>query len=338
MFRWILDDTRALIADIRSLAQRLSTRWHWFGRRSARRWDQASADFENVRRSVESRRRMCSSCRALIPADARVCPECGETPGRPVSSGLTRVLENMLPGVVSVSSVILTLNLIGYGLSLFIYSELAGGGLPPPQRGYAWDISLIALGANVPELVAQGEAWRLLTSVFLHGGLLHVFMNCWALLAVGPLVEEMYGARRFILIYVVTGVGGSLASFLWHFGQPSVGIGASGAIFGLIGVASVWGWRRGGRLGEGIRGQMVQWAIYGLAMGFLFRFDNAAHLGGLVAGALLGLAIPGGEPREKATTLAWEVAAWGCGLLVVGSFAMAVVRYEPTLRMLVNPL
>src|SRR5262249_20692452 len=118
MFRWIFDDTRALMADLRSLGRRISTRWQWMRLRSRQRVDTAAAELENVRRSAGTRTRMCTACRALIPVDSRACPECGEIPGRRVSYGAGRVLENMMPGLVSVTSVILTLNILLYGLSM----------------------------------------------------------------------------------------------------------------------------------------------------------------------------------------------------------------------------
>lgn len=273
---------------------------------------------------------MCAACRALIPAAARICPECGHSPGPRVSQGVARVIEGMMPGFVSVSSGILTANVLLYALSLFVWTHIHDV-LPSNAQGAAWNVALIAMGGNVPALVAEGEVWRLLTSVFLHGGLLHILFNSWALLTVGPLVEELYGARRFVVLYVVTGGCASLASALWRAGSWGPGIGASGALVGLIGVAAVWGWRRGGSLGEGIKGQMVQWAIYVLVLGFLFRFDNAAHIGGMVSGAFLGLVLGDrGSSRAKTEPL-WEVAAWVCGLACVGCFLMVGLGYDATL-------
>jgi len=330
MFRWIVDDTRALIADAKALFARLGTRWQWLRMRSRHRIEETAADLENVRRGAAVRTRMCRECRALIPVSARACPECGERPGRPVTRGFARVAEHMMPGFISASSSILTINIVLYALTHALSS-----GLDPHVTGRAgpWSITLIALGANVPVLVLSGEVWRLLTMVFLHGNLLHLLMNSWALFAVGPLVEELFGPRKFLFFYVATGICGSLASIWWRPGGMSVG--ASGAVFGLIGVAAVWGWRRGGRVGEGIKGQMVQWALYGLVMGFMIPgIDNAAHAGGLAAGAVLALMIGDGAPRSAAGARAWEAIAWICGLAVLGGFAMVALRYEAALRFL----
>src|SRR5687768_13810036 len=100
MLRWIVDDTRALIADLRTWGRRISSRWQWFRLRSRQRLDTAAADLENVRRGAESRTRMCGACRALIPVSAGRCPECGEYPGRAPTRGVARLLEHMMPVAV----------------------------------------------------------------------------------------------------------------------------------------------------------------------------------------------------------------------------------------------
>lgn len=340
MFRWILDDTRALIRDVRSVGRRLSSRWQWFRLRSRRRLDGAATGLENVRRSAEARTRMCSHCRALIPATARTCPECGEAPGRPVSRGLGRVLENMAPGIVSVTSVLLTLNMVVYVVCLLASARVQAS-LPSDVRSGAWVAVLDAIGANAPFLVGQGEIWRLLTYIFLHGNLLHLLMNSWALLAVGPFVEETHGPHRLLFLYLSTGAGAGFASFLWRGGAQGdmgPGVGASGSIFGLIGVAAVWGWRRGGSVGEGVRGMMMQWAIYGLVMGVLIRADNAAHLGGLVAGALLSPVVGEKDRVRGLPARLWEVVSWLCAIVIMASFAMVALRYEANLVLIVDYL
>ena len=335
MFRWILDDTRALIADLRALFRRLSTRLQWMRMTSKHRVDNAAAELENVRRSASTRTRMCTACRALIPINVRACPECGEVPGRRVSAGFSRVIDNMIPGAVSVTSVLLTLNMLFYALTLFIDQQLSSGG----WRGSSWNTALVALGANTPALALHGEPWRLATYIFLHGGLLHLLMNSWALLTVGPLVEELYGPSRYFLIYLATGVAGGLVSSLRNPGDWAPHIGASGAIFGLIGVAAVWGWRRGGSYGAGIRAQMVQWAIYGLAMGFLMPFiDNAAHIGGLLCGGLMGLLLGDAGTARGVPKRLWDITACACALGVAASFALVGMRYAEIIRTLsTNP-
>jgi len=333
MFRWIFDDTRALIRDVRRAFENLATRWRWFRIRSRQKLDRTAADLDNVRKSAAAATRMCRSCRALIAVDARVCPECGDAPGERASRGLMRVLENMMPGAMSVSAGLITTTLIAYGLQMMVWSHLQQE-FSAAQDGMAWYATTAALGANVPRLVFEGEVWRLLSSVFLHGGVLHLLFNMWALLTVGPLMEQIYGPRRLLAMYVITGIAASLTSAVWRAGSLGPGVGASGAICGLIGAAAAWGWQRGGRVGEGIKGQMVQWAIYVLVAGFVIGFDNAAHLGGLVSGGILGLVLRDGQPRSRAARAAWEAIAWLCALLIAGSFALVALHYGRTLQLI----
>jgi rhomboid protease GluP len=333
MFRWIIDDTRALLRDLRRACESFATRWRWFRIRSRQKLSRTAADLDNVRKSAAVPTRMCRSCRALIPVEARVCPECGDVPGERASRGAARVLENMVPGAMSVSAVLLTTTLIVYGLQMMVWNHLQRE-FTSAQGGMAWFATSLALGANAPGLVFAGELWRLLSSVFLHGGILHLLFNMWALLTVGPLMEQIYGPRRLLSMYVATGIAASFTSAVWRGGEAlGPGVGASGAICGLIGAAAAWGWRRGGRVGEGIKGQMVQWAIYVLVAGFLIGFDNAAHLGGLISGGILGLVMSDGPPRSAAARAAWGGAAWFCGLLIAASFAMVVLHYERTLQL-----
>jgi len=243
MFKWIIDDTRALIRDLRAALGNVAKRWRWFRIRSRQKIDKTAADLDNVRKSAGVATRMCRSCRALIPVDARVCPECGDAPGERVSRGFTRVLENMVPGAMSVSAGLLTTILIAYVLNLMVWNQLRD---VFPRGDMAWVASQWGLGANTG-LVFQGEFWRLLSNVFLHGGILHLLFNSWALLTVGPLMEEIFGPRRLLALYVATGIGSSLVSAVWRLGGPVYSVGASGAICGLIGAAAAWGWMRGGR-------------------------------------------------------------------------------------------
>lgn len=149
---------------------------------------------------------------------------------------------------------------------------------------------LVALGANERTAVLAGQSWRLLTSMFLHGGFLHLVLNAWALYQLGTLFESWLGSIRMLVTYFVTGIAGSLASIAWTQG-PSVG--ASGAIFGLLGALIAFLLRRRGELspaGKAILSQLVMWAVINVFFGFSTPgIDNAAHLGGCAAGFLLGL-------------------------------------------------
>ena len=156
-------------------------------------------------------------------------------------------------------------------------------------------------GANVGALTFSGEWWRLLTNVFVHGGLMHIAFNMWCLWNLGALCESLYGRWTYAAIYLICGVGASLASAAWHPYVPSVG--ASGAIFGLAGalIAAL-------KLGEfsvpraalsGTLRSLGAFVVYNLIFGFVLPgVDNTAHIGGLITGLIVGALIALIAPQQ----------------------------------------
>ena len=141
----------------------------------------------------------------------------------------------------------------------------------------------LGMGGLIPW--QEGRWWSFITATYLHGGILHIAFNMLWLRRIGPLVEELFGASRFWIIYTLSGLFGALASF-WS--GTFLFVGASGSIFGLLGALIYYGRSRGGVFGSSIFRQMGLWA----AIGFLFGLtmpgvDNWSHLGGFVAGLLL---------------------------------------------------
>jgi len=180
------------------------------------------------------------------------------------------------------------------------------------------------LGACRPYWLMQGQWWRLVMPIFLHGGVLHIAMNSWVLMDVGPKVEEVYGSARYLFLYVLTGIAGFLASAtMGHFS-----IGASGALMGLIGLMLAITTRRGGAHMQMLRGQLLRWVAYILVIGFVFRgIDNAGHLGGLAAGFLLGRLMADREPATLAERQRAYALGWLAGLVVVASFVFMLLHY-----------
>ena len=171
-------------------------------------------------------------------------------------------------------------------------------------HAYESDDAMVAMGAIVPGLVQRGELWRLIASMFLHGGWLHWLANSWALYQLGTLYEVLFGSKRFALVYFATGICAGIASSLYNHG-PAVG--ASGAVFGIMG-AFIFSIRRSPLYrhqpwSRGLIGQLVFWIVVNIAIGYSLPFiDNVAHIGGLVSGLLLGLIphrIPPPPPRES---------------------------------------
>ncbi|HBL30403.1 MAG TPA: rhomboid family intramembrane serine protease [Acidobacteria bacterium] len=154
---------------------------------------------------------------------------------------------------------------------------------------------LLALGANHPESVlGAGQWWRLVASMFLHIGIVHLLLNGWALFQLGGLFESVMGSFALLLVYFVSGVAGSLAS-LWWMQPQGLSAGASGAIFGVLGALIGFLFRHRDRLTPAARSllsQLLGWAGINVVFGFITPgIDNAAHLGGCAAGLLLGLVL-----------------------------------------------
>jgi len=157
--------------------------------------------------------------------------------------------------------------------------------------------------------LAAGEWWRLVSPVLVHANLLHLLFNMYALWIFGPLVEQLYGSGRFLLMFVCTAAAGSVASYLFTGPAPSVG--ASGAIFGLLGVLlAVSRVHRPvmDRRARAIMGQIGFIIVLNLLLGFglMANVDNAAHVGGLLAGLWLGFVLP--PVRVETLASYWRVA------------------------------
>jgi rhomboid protease GluP len=153
---------------------------------------------------------------------------------------------------------------------------------------------LLLWGANHLPLTVH-QPWRLITATFLHGGLIHIAFNMWVLWDTGRLAERFYGNGQFVLIYFVAGLAGSIAS-LFFSARTGVSVGASGAIFGVVGCLLAAIFTKSSKLPPGLmasmRSSMLMFIAYSMVMGFVVGFiDNAAHIGGLIGGFLMGIVL-----------------------------------------------
>jgi rhomboid protease GluP len=230
--------------------------------------------------------------------------------------------------------------LLAINILLWLAMTAAGGSTNPAV--------LIRFGAKANVLIAQGQVWRLLTSIFLHIGPMHLFFNSYALYVLGIEVERVYGSARFLLIYLLAGLYGSLLSFA--FG-PNLSAGASGAIFGLLGVMVAYFRRHRETFGE--RGRQRLFSLLGVAgfnlvLGFTVPgIDNLAHLGGLVSGAALGWVLapeyqvqvderglPYVADRTSLRSRWWVVAL--AILLLMGGTSAAIAARQGSASVLIN--
>lgn len=270
----------------------------------------------------------CPACRALIDSGEDLCPYCGASV-RGHALREVRLERGETPGLV-------TGYLIGACVLFFILEMMAALGANGP--GGLWrslvnvpGVILFDMGARSTGAFFAGQWWRIFVPVFLHGGLLHLLFNAMALAQVGPLAEQAYGRSRFLMIFLVAGVMGNvLGLFVYPRG---IGVGASGALFGLIGAAGLWGHRRGDAMGMMIRGVMVQWGFYALIFGFLMKADNAAHIGGLVSGLLLSLIVGDAGGVRAGHSKVWMVLAGVMVLMTTAALSMAVLAYLAVSRM-----
>ncbi|MGY5239949.1 rhomboid family intramembrane serine protease [Clostridium tertium] len=145
--------------------------------------------------------------------------------------------------------------------------------------------TLIQMGAKVNVLINSGEIYRLLTSDFLHGGIIHIFFNMSALNIIGREVEAVYGSKRYIAIYVISALGGSVVSYL--FKPNSISVGASGAIFGLLGAMLIFGLKERDKIGKQYMKNILETIGLNVIIGITIpNIDNFAHLGGLILGTI----------------------------------------------------
>ncbi len=147
-------------------------------------------------------------------------------------------------------------------------------------------------GGNYLPMTLQ-QPWRLMSATFLHGGIIHLGMNMWALWSTGALVERFYGNKQFLLLYLLAGLFGSLAS-LFFSARTGVSVGASGAIFGVVGAILAAIYTKHGKMPgsmvKALKASMLPFVAFSLFMGFTSaHIDNAAHIGGGVAGFVLAM-------------------------------------------------
>ena len=158
--------------------------------------------------------------------------------------------------------------------------------------------SLVDFGGNNLLLVQSGEVWRIISAAFLHVSLIHLLVNMYSLVIIGTQVETFIGKLKFLFIYLISAIVGSLLSLIFNE-VNIVSVGASGAIFGLMGALLYFGYHYRLYLSEAIKNQIIPVIVLNLILGFMVSgVDNAAHIGGLIGGYLASMAI-GIENKSK---------------------------------------
>ena len=301
--------------------------------------------------TVPGRPKMCRSCGAIVGAGESQCAVCGtptsQTPEqlnayRPADRETIRFARAVLNRPFKFTILLLVANLFVFLLmwhSSGMSTQSLWSTFPEPV--------LIAYGAKLNYLInaPNYQWWRFITPMFIHINLPHVLVNMYSLWIVGPYVEKLYGSAKFVVFWVVTGIAGVVASYLTvrpdlatsslgrflfkNLDVPSAG--ASGALFGLVGVLFVFGIKFRRELPEGFKRAfgtgMLPIIIINLFIGFIGRgfIDNAAHLGGLLSGAALATVVEYRRPGERrGMAAAWRILqALMLALVFVGFYETA---------------
>jgi rhomboid protease GluP len=176
----------------------------------------------------------------------------------------------------------------------------------------------------------HGEPWRLVTSAFLHLGIVHLAFNMYVLAAIGPLVERLFGRVRFLAVYLTAAITGSLVSLLVH--RNIVAVGASGAIFGLYGALAAFLQRERGVMPRVLVNRMGKMAFGFIAYNLVFGFavpgiDNAAHVGGLFGGAAAGWLLA--EPLTPTRNVGRDLTRSAIALCIAAALAFAEIEVLP---------
>ena len=302
---------------------------------------------------------LCRQCGAIVGAGESQCGVCGA----PTSSVPTRAQPDhetlkfaraVLNRPYKFTIIILVANVFVFLLmwqSSGMNSQVLWLGFPEPV--------LEAFGAKVNILINNGEWWRFVTPMFIHVNLPHILVNMYSLWMVGPYVEKLYGSAEFVVFWVATGIAGVVASYLTvrpSLGEGSLGrfifktqdvpsAGASGALFGLVGVLFVFGIKFRRELPEGFKRAfgtgMLPIILINLFIGYIGRgfIDNAAHLGGLTSGAVLALAVQYRRPGERrGVAVTWRALQGAAlGLVAVSFFLAARHMQLPPVSALQQP-
>lgn len=250
----------------------------------------------------EPTRLRCSRCdrpicgRCAIPASVgQHCPEC-VAEARKSAPKVRSVMRATAPATMGIIGIVV----FGYLMQILVGREV---------------VQTLALS---PSHIDAGEWWRLFTPILVHGGVLHLGLNMYILFIYGPNVEQAFGTVRFVVIFLLSALMGS--AFSYAFPPETASVGASGAIFGVVGILVVYLYRRRRTsfMAQYLRG-MGLFIVANLVFGFLFPgIDNFAHIGGLAGGVLLGLGFDRGTGGEASSPVPLQIAT-AAGVAALGA-------------------
>jgi rhomboid protease GluP len=279
----------------------------------------------------QPRPKICPACGTLVGISATRCHQCGTSLNFSMAA-LGKRFSGYFGGRAPVTTALLIVNILMFGVSLVATLQAGkGAGL-----SILWNLDGEALrrfGALWTPAVREGQLYRLVTAMFLHGGLIHIGFNMMILMDIGPVVEEVYGSARYLFLYTATGIVGYLFTTFSPFrSYPVQSVGASGAILGIVGLMIAITTRRGGASMQALRSRLISWIVSIFVLGFFLRIvDNSAHLGGLASGFLLGKVFADREPMNAGEVKRAYTLGWIAALVILASFTFMILHYRDSL-------
>jgi rhomboid protease GluP len=278
--------------------------------------------------SQQPRPKLCPNCGSLVGISATRCHNCG-TNLRFSMAAINRSLSGVFAGPAPVTTALLVANLLMFGVEwMAVTAEGGGGGLS--ILGSMSGLATYRLGASLgPAIFGFHEWYRLITAMFLHGGLIHIGVNMMSLMQLGPVLEELYGSARYLFLYVLTGAFGFLVSAATgHFS-----LGASGALMGIVGAMLAVTSKRGGSYMRELRSRLITSVVILFVIGAFpwIRIDNWAHGAGLASGFVLGKIFADRQPMNVREKQIASALGWLAGLVVIVSFAFMILHYRDPL-------
>jgi rhomboid protease GluP len=299
---------------------------------------------------------MCRNCGSIVGAGEKECAVCGAAIGGAAAPQKQRAAATDTEAVRFARAVLsrpykFTIILLIANLFVFLLMWESSGLTSVALWEFPEPV-LIAYGAKLNLLInQQHQWWRFVTPMFVHVNLPHLLVNMYSLWIVGPYVEKLYGSTKFVVFWVLTGIAGVVGSYLTvrptlavgplrflFKGNDVLSAGASGALFGLVGVLFVFGIKFRHELPEGFKRAfgtgMLPIIFINLFIGYLGRgfIDNAAHLGGLISGAVLALAVDYRRPGERSgIATAWR-------FLQIAAIALVAVSFIKTAQHFHDPM
>jgi len=260
---------------------------------------------------------LCYACGKLNRVDAPACFYCGKR--NPGLWGFGPLLGRVV-GRLEFARLVTVACLAAYVAALLLDPAAALRPRGPFDLLAPSGTALMTLGMTGAFALESGRWWTLFTAIYLHGSLLHIVFNLLWIRELAPAVEALYGRARVVLVFTAGGVAGFLVSNWAGIGAT---IGASGAVFGLLGAMVSYGRHRGGLFGMAVFRQYWQWSLVLFVMGFLMPgVNNLAHAGGFLGGYLTALAVGYGERRPESA--AHRIAALIALLVTLASFVLAL--------------